>query len=186
MTEPGGPSSAHDPAAREESSWREQNESIFSATVRAAAEQLGVQPLAVEKDYWVCQALRAIEVHAPGQVIFKGGTSLEKMRIIQRFSEDLDLLVTGEYGTRRAVERALKGMCDAAEAAIPQCRQEKYRSGGTPGAMHRSVYLTIPVQPVQNGGAVASPDAVLLELGQSGGREPSMPRPIESLLGRQL
>lgn len=76
MTEPGGPSSAHDPAAREESSWRDQNENIFSATVLAAAEQLGVQPLAVEKDYWVCQALRAIEVHAPGQVIFKGGTSL--------------------------------------------------------------------------------------------------------------
>lgn len=186
MTEPGAPGSAHGPATRDEPSWRELNEDIFAATILAAAGQLGVQPLAVEKDYWVCQALRAIEVHAPGQVIFKGGTSLEKLRIIQRFSEDLDLLVTGQYNSPRAVERALKGMCDAAEAAIPQSRQEKYRSGGTTGSMHRSVYLTIPVQADQAGGAVASPDAVLIELGQSGGREPSPRRPIESLLGRQL
>jgi len=186
MTEPGGPGSAHDRAAREEPSWREQNDDIFSATILAAAGQLGVQPLAVEKDYWVCQALRAIEVHATGQVIFKGGTSLEKMRIIQRFSEDLDLLVIGQYNSPRAAERALKGMCDAAQAAIPQSRQEKYRSGGRPGTMHRSVYLTIPVQAEQIGGAVASPDAVLIELGQSGGREPSARREIESLLGRQL
>lgn len=88
--------------------WRVENEAIFRDTINAAAEQLALQPLAVEKDYWVCEALRAIETHAPGETIFKGGTSLEKLRLIKRFSEDLDLLVVGDYATKRAVERALK------------------------------------------------------------------------------
>ena len=81
--------------------WREQNRSIFAQTVAAAAERLDVQELAVEKDYWVCEALRAIDARAPGETIFKGGTSLEKMRLIDRFSEDLDLLVVGEYSSKR-------------------------------------------------------------------------------------
>lgn len=88
--------------------WREENRGIFAQTTAAAAEQLSIPELAVEKDYWVCQALRAIEEHAPGETIFKGGTSLEKQRLIERFSEDIDLLVIGTYASRRAVERALK------------------------------------------------------------------------------
>jgi predicted nucleotidyltransferase component of viral defense system len=72
---------------------REENRDIFAQTIAAAAEQLSIPQLAVEKDYWVCQGLRAIEEHAPGETIFKGGTSLEKQRLIERFSEDIDLLV---------------------------------------------------------------------------------------------
>jgi hypothetical protein len=167
-------------------SWRDANQSIFAETVAAAAEQIGVQPLAVEKDYWVCQALRAIEAHAAGATIFKGGTSLEKLRLIERFSEDLDLLVVGSYATRGAVERALKGMCAAAEAALPGCVQEKDRSGGKPGSMHRSAYLTVPLGPHESGTAIADPGAILLELGQSGGSHPASVREVTSLLGRQL
>ncbi|GAB7146306.1 nucleotidyl transferase AbiEii/AbiGii toxin family protein [Mycobacterium riyadhense] len=75
--------------------WREDDPEIFAATIVAAAEQLGVQPLAVEKDYWICEVLRAIVTAHREEIVFKGGTSLEKLRIIQRFSEDLDLLVLG-------------------------------------------------------------------------------------------
>jgi predicted nucleotidyltransferase component of viral defense system len=65
-------------------------------------ERLGVQPLAVEKDYWVCEALRAIVTTHPREIVFKGGTSLEKLHIIRRFSEDLDLLVIGQYASKNA------------------------------------------------------------------------------------
>jgi predicted nucleotidyltransferase component of viral defense system len=37
-----------------------------------------VQPIAVEKDYWVCEVLRAIVGAHGADVVFKGGTSLEK------------------------------------------------------------------------------------------------------------
>ena len=73
--------------------WREENPDVFAATIVTAAEQLRVQPLAVEKDYWVCEVLRTIAAHHRDEIVFKGGTSLEKLRIIKRFSEDLDLLV---------------------------------------------------------------------------------------------
>lgn len=68
---------------------------VDGGAILAAVEGLGVQPLAVEKDYWVCEALRSIVAAQPGEVVFKGGTGLDKPRIIRRFSEDLDLLEVG-------------------------------------------------------------------------------------------
>jgi len=117
----------------------------FAATISVAAEQPGVLPLAVEKDYWVCEALRAINASHPGQIVFKGGTSLEKLRIIRRFSEDLDLLVVGAYPSHRAAERrpcarvihievnrASRGTCPAlasrGSAARSRCRSGARRA----------------------------------------------------------
>lgn len=91
--------------------WRETNSAICGPTIAAAAEQLGILELAAEKDYWVCEALRAIESHAPSQTLFKGGTSLEKMRLINRFSEDPDLLVPANYGGAGSAKRVLGSMC---------------------------------------------------------------------------
>lgn len=55
------------------------------------ADEAGIDPALVEKDYWVTQSLWALR-EAELEVWFKGGTSLSKgFGIIQRFSEDLDL-----------------------------------------------------------------------------------------------
>lgn len=104
--------------------WRDDDPEVFRATILAAAERLGVQPLAVEKDYWVCEALRAITTARPGEVVFKGGTSLEKLRIIRRFSEDLDLLVVGQYPSKNAEQRALRNL-----PPLRQLRQARNRPG---------------------------------------------------------
>src|SRR5689334_23546036 len=68
-------------------------------------------PGLVRKDYWVTRVLRALaldEAHR-GLLLFKGGTSLSKgWRLINRFSEDVDLLLTGpNFGSmpQRASER---------------------------------------------------------------------------------
>lgn len=48
----------------------------------------------VEKDFWVATVLRAVAFELGGKFLFKGGTSLSMgWGIIDRFSEDLDLLV---------------------------------------------------------------------------------------------
>jgi hypothetical protein len=53
----------------------------------------------LEKDFWVSQVLRAIFAEHGGQVLLKGGTSLSKCwGIIERFSEDIDLLLVTEPG----------------------------------------------------------------------------------------
>lgn len=104
-------------AGVEQRLWRHEEPEVFGATVLAAAEQLDVQPLAVQKDYWVCQALRAVVAAFPAQIIFKGGTSLEKLRLIQRFSEDLDLLVVADFPNERQGKKRLKEMCQVAAEA---------------------------------------------------------------------
>ena len=64
-----------------------------------AADAMGLPPAAVEKDLWVCWVLERL--HASpilGQhLAFRGGTSLSKVwGLIERFSEDIDLVVAPE------------------------------------------------------------------------------------------
>ncbi|MEE9391803.1 MAG: nucleotidyl transferase AbiEii/AbiGii toxin family protein [Planctomycetota bacterium] len=65
----------------------------FGQLLAIVARQAGISEALVEKDYWVTHTLWAL--HETGlDIWFKGGTSLSKgFGIIQRFSEDLDLLI---------------------------------------------------------------------------------------------
>jgi hypothetical protein len=65
----------------------------FPSLLMAVARETGVETALVEKDYWATHALWAL--HETGlDIWFKGGTSLSKgFGIIERFSEDLDLMV---------------------------------------------------------------------------------------------
>lgn len=65
---------------------------LFSKT----AEQIQMLPAIVEKDFWVCWVLDALFTSPRwrDKMIFKGGTSLSKaFRVINRFSEDIDLIL---------------------------------------------------------------------------------------------
>lgn len=65
-----------------------------------AAAELGISAVSVEKDFWVCWTLREL-LALPGwgpQLTFKGGTSLSKgWKLIDRFSEDIDLVIERDY-----------------------------------------------------------------------------------------
>ncbi|MDO3203827.1 nucleotidyl transferase AbiEii/AbiGii toxin family protein [Mycobacteroides abscessus] len=165
--------------------WREDDPEIFTATIVAAAEQLGVQPLAVEKDYWICEVLRAIVAAHREEIVFKGGTSLEKLRIIQRFSEDLDLLVLGDYANVRAAKRAMKVMLDTAASAIGVEYRDR-KSAGDLGTATQEAWLDLPLTQSDQLGGLADPKSVLVELGQAGGPKPVLQARVESLLYREL
>lgn len=65
--------------------------SMFEQLVLRAAEESGIEASIIEKDYYVTLFLRRITERLPG-IIFKGGTSLSKCyKLINRFSEDIDL-----------------------------------------------------------------------------------------------
>jgi hypothetical protein len=70
----------------------EDRRDLFAKT----AEQLQMLPAIIEKDFWVCWTLDAL-FSSPrwhDKMIFKGGTSLSKaFHIINRFSEDIDLIL---------------------------------------------------------------------------------------------
>lgn len=66
------------------------------AAFQQVDEALGLQAVSVEKDFWVCWTLRELfSLPEVGEhLTFKGGTSLSKAwKLIQRFSEDIDLIV---------------------------------------------------------------------------------------------
>jgi predicted nucleotidyltransferase component of viral defense system len=58
-----------------------------------------MKPFAVEKDWWVSRTLEIIfSMDIAKHLVFKGGTSLSKAwKLINRFSEDIDLAIDREY-----------------------------------------------------------------------------------------
>ena len=73
--------------------WLQLEEQIRIATINQVSNTTGFPAQAVEKDWWVTLALRALfsNKYAP-YMVFKGGTSLSKSwNLISRFSEDIDI-----------------------------------------------------------------------------------------------
>ena len=121
----------------------------FAQLLAIVARDTGVDAALVEKDYWVTHCLWA--VHRAGlELWFKGGTSLSKgFGLIQRFSEDLDLMVhhgsvvalppvsswastnKGPVAERRAFYDALPAAfaIPAVKVAVDEHRRDKYARG---------------------------------------------------------
>lgn len=67
-----------------------------AALIELGASEMGLSEAIIEKDLWVCYLLNYLfhRSEFAGSIIFKGGTSLSKAyRIIERFSEDIDLIL---------------------------------------------------------------------------------------------
>lgn len=142
----------------------------FDASIDAAAERLGFSAAILEKDYWVTQALRILAREFPDDFIFKGGTSLSKgYRLIQRFSEDVDILVIRRE-TKSATHRLMKDMASAVEDVLGGPVEVVSSETG----VHRDVRVQYPTACKGTGGIPAD---VRLEAGIRGG-----PQPCEQLL----
>jgi hypothetical protein len=118
----------------------------FPQLLTLVTEDTGIAPALVEKDYWVTHCMWAL--HRTGlDLWFKGGTSLSKgYGIIERFSEDLDLMVQhgsvgglppvakwtstnkGPVAARRAFHEALPNafVIPGVKVEIDQKPQDKY------------------------------------------------------------
>jgi len=72
-----------------------ENEELFRETLTLAADNFGLNPSQIEKDYWTTEILRTLaESELKENIHFAGGTSLMKAyKVISRYSEDLDLYV---------------------------------------------------------------------------------------------
>jgi len=69
------------------------NHPQFADLIRIVAEEKGIAPALVEKDYWIMHCLYGLQKLGL-KFELKGGTSLSKGHgIIQRFSEDIDIRI---------------------------------------------------------------------------------------------
>ena len=133
------------------------------------------------------QALRALnELHA-GAFVFKGGTSLSKgYGLIERFSEDVDILVTPHSGDSA---KTREGLLQSMSAAVAEKLGVELLQARTPGRgrhPHRADVLVYPrvvtssiTMPIEDRG-------VLLETGYAGGEWPAEMVTITPLLNAPL
>jgi Nucleotidyl transferase AbiEii toxin, Type IV TA system len=69
------------------------NHPQFADLIRIVAEERSIDPALVEKDYWIMHGLHGLQ-QLGLKFALKGGTSLSKgYQIINRFSEDIDILI---------------------------------------------------------------------------------------------
>src|ERR1700730_6551453 len=74
------------------------NHPEFPELIRIVAQQKGVDPALVEKDYWIMHCLFGLQ-QLDLTFELKGGTSLSKgYQIIDRFSEDIDIRIEPPAG----------------------------------------------------------------------------------------
>ena len=140
----------------------------------------GIPAAHVEKDFWVTEVLRSVASYGEREnvdVVFKGGTSLSKaFKLIERFSEDVDILVVLTDRSPDQTVGHMGAIIDAvtADTRLPTVQHDSLK--------HRDVKraATLEFSAANSPGGIR--DGVLLELGTRGGAQPMERREITSLI----
>jgi hypothetical protein len=104
-----------------------QNIQLFRDAVRITAQQMNIPPEFVEKDYWVTYALFSLFHNEIGKdTVFKGGTALSKCyNLVERFSEDIDLVVLRREGeSNNRLTTKIKTISDVVNSVLPEINIE--------------------------------------------------------------
>ncbi len=104
-----------------------ENTELFKDAVLAASQRFGIPEIYVEKDYWVTLVLYEIfHSDIADQIVFKGGTCLSKcLQLIQRFSEDIDLVVLRSEGeTDNQLKTRIRRISKIVETVLPEIQIE--------------------------------------------------------------
>lgn len=104
-----------------------ENKELFQDAITATSQQKGIPEIYIEKDYWVTLALHAIFNSNIGkETVFKGGTALSKCnQLIDRFSEDIDLVVLRKDGeTNNQLKLKIKKISKCVTNVIPKIEVE--------------------------------------------------------------
>ena len=135
------------------------------ATLAAAGESGPIRAEIYEKDYWVTQVLRCLVANHHDAFVFKGGTSLSKAyRCIDRFSEDIDILILNQGLSKGATDRLMEEM---AEGVLGQLGLTKDVSGSTRGRGTNRNELLVFARDEAVGSGLLQP-TVQLEMGVRG------------------
>lgn len=100
-----------------------QNKAFFKDAVIAASQRFGIPEIYIEKDYWVTLALKEIfHSDIANQIVFKGGTCLSKChQLIQRFSEDIDLVVFRNKGENdNQLKKKIRRITKIVDGVLPE------------------------------------------------------------------
>jgi predicted nucleotidyltransferase component of viral defense system len=173
--------------------------------ITQVANNLGLPPYAVEKDWWVTLALKAtFELPVGKYLVFKGGTSLSKAwQLIERFSEDIDLAIDRSFFgfegelSKNQIDKLRKQSCQYVSTEFKNALQIKLEELGLEASdfslrerpiVHTDtdpqiVELNYTSLFEQNS---YLPQRVLIEVGARSLREPAENRVLQSLIGQNF
>lgn len=139
--------------------------------VRSYFNHPGLTEQFIEKDYYITESLRIVASQWPDTVIFKGGTSLSKgWKLIERFSEDIDLFLNKNAFTPPAGENKITNELKAIRDAVQKHPGLTLLSNGTnTKGVSRTSYYDYR-QYFSGLGSVKS--RILLEMGTRSGSYP--------------
>lgn len=159
----------------------------FRDAIRAAGEHfanLGLTEAFIEKDYYVTSALRIVATGRPTQVIFKGGTSLSKgWKLIERFSEDIDLFLNKEAFVPHLGESRADKELKAIESAVSQHPRLTLSKSQSKRGIYRHSYFSYS-QEFTGVGTIS--DRLFLEMGTRSGTYPVETVLLDSYLAEFL
>ena len=161
-----------------------ENKTLFRQAVQFTADQMKIPAIYVEKDYWVTYVLFTIFNNEVGKdTVFKGGTALSKCyQMIERFSEDIDLVVLRKEGeTDSKLKSKLKIVSTVVDNVLPEVTIEgiTHKMG-----MNRKTAHSYKKEFKGDYGQVR--DVIILESTWLGYYEPYTTRNIISFVGQMM
>ncbi len=106
------------------------NNETFNRLIKIVGDYYKIDPAFIEKDYFVSLVLKKLNELVP-HLIFKGGTSLSKCyKIINRFSEDIDLTLGKGYhtqGQKRHMKFSIVNVCNDLELHLLNAEETRSR-----------------------------------------------------------
>lgn len=161
-----------------------ENKKLFKQAVQFTADIMKIPAIYIEKDYWVSFALYTISNYKIGEdVVFKGGTALSKCYdIIERFSEDIDLVIIRREGESDSnLKTKLKTVSKILESTLPEVEIEGITNKK---GMIRKTAHTYNKDFKGNYGQVR--DVIVLETAWLGKSEPYTQQSIVSYVGKMM
>ena len=154
----------------------------FKDLINKTAKALNISQEYIEKDYWIYLVLKEIFKDNKNGYVFKGGTSLSKcFKLINRFSEDIDISYSSSYKNLTVGEarRKFQGIVGAIQRTglvienLENLRSKRYFN-----------QFLCPYETVFKSDAVAS--SVVLELAAQTPSFPSQTKVFSSYIGDYL
>lgn len=161
-----------------------ENKTLYRQAVQFTADKLQIKTIFIEKDYWVTYALHTIFNDAIGNdTVFKGGTALSKCyRMIERFSEDIDLIVLRRDGeSNNRLTTKIRTISEVVNAVLPEINIEGLTQKR---GMNRKTAHSYNKEFQDDFGQVR--DSIVVEATWLGYYEPNTVKSINSFIGEMM
>lgn len=156
------------------------NTELFRQAILSTAEHFNIRDIFIEKDYWVTYVLKNLsQSKHKDKVVFKGGTSLSKAyRIINRFSEDIDLAIIGaDEFSGSAIKKLIKEVEDHTTKGLTEIVDD----ATSKGSKFRKTVFEYP-RIIDGNNFGQAKDKLLVEINSFANPHPYSEMPIQSII----